>query len=107
MIPTKIYLNPKTLAKVTPDNGDGHTMRVKAFPSKDDAAYTNIDALWHGRDEEPINAVISCGGLLAEFVFPDGKVEYHTIKDKHPAIFEELTRWAYIADIKPSIKEAR
>lgn len=31
MIPKKIYLNPKTLAGLSPTNGEGKTMRVKTF----------------------------------------------------------------------------
>lgn len=57
MIPKKIYLNPKTLAGLSPTNGEGKTMRVKTFASKNDVEYINTSQLWHPADERPKTAV--------------------------------------------------
>lgn len=42
MRPKRIYVNSKTLQKVTAENHAGHTMRVKAFASKQDVEYTDL-----------------------------------------------------------------
>lgn len=54
MRPKRIYVNSKTLQKVTAENHAGHTMRVKAFASKQDVEYTDLSQVWHDGSEVPL-----------------------------------------------------
>lgn len=52
MNPKKIYLNPKTLDGLKATDGEGKTMRVKTFASKNDAEYTDLSQVWHDPNVE-------------------------------------------------------
>lgn len=53
MRPKKIYLNPKTVDALSPTDGEGKTMRVRAFRGKNDAEYTDMSQMIHPISELP------------------------------------------------------
>lgn len=113
MKPKKIYLNPKTIDGLKETDGEGKTMRVKAFPSKNDVEYIDLSQVWHDYTEEPDE---DKGDLLVQGVgkstwghkymlmyycadegllyFPD---ELGTTIP--PFRLSEISRWAYINDL--------
>lgn len=102
MRPKRIYVNSKTLQKVTAENHAGHTMRVKAFASKQDVEYTDLSQVWHTADEE-VN--IGSGSTGVVYQCEDGSTDcfYNAIDllTVDRTAKPKIVRWAYVKDLLP------
>lgn len=114
MRPKKIYLNPKTVEQLTPEMGEGKTMRVRAFKGKDDAEYTDLSQVWHSNEEQPRdgeNLLVACA-MSSTFGWSTMQMWYskeedllHFPTEAHidcpPFKLSEIKSWAYISDLLP------
>lgn len=134
MRPKKIYLNPKTVGQLTPEMGEGKTMRVRAFKGKDDAEYTDLSQLWHDADKElpelmggndyirtsdTLVVELRCSDGSALFPWPVIYVEEAGDAEGHfscqpylnvaPEICakEDVVRWARLYDFRVNARDRR
>lgn len=109
MRPKKIYLNPKTIDQLSPTDGEGKTMRVRAFKGKNDAEYVDLSQVWHPISELPTmhKPVFIIGTIETE----NGKAAEARVSELvNSQVFEscetgfwhsvpEDAIWAYVADL--------
>lgn len=102
MIPKKIYINAKTLENPKTRDGEPKAIRVKTFPSKGDAEYINVDALWHDASERPENGTNilahDANHLMHQVFVYDGDCIFSQ-NCRHRHAWSTVSEWAYVTDI--------
>lgn len=101
MNPKKIYLNPKTLDGLKATDGEGKTMRVKTFASKNDAEYTDLSQVWHdGHDEMPEGVLLMVQVASGNGQWGLAALDRNLI-DNTADFKDAIARWALAADLMP------
>lgn len=107
MRPKKIYLNPKTIDQLSSTDGEGKTMRVRAFKGKNDAEYVDLSQVWHPNTDIPEDGDADLLYILHETEYStEDDMTFHTYNDsKRPDVafpaWEQVKSWAYLSDILP------
>lgn len=105
MRPKKIYLNPKTIDGLKETDGEGKTMRVRAFRGKNDAEYTDVSQMWHETMDgmNPIQSDVLVQLTNGDFVlwassFLWGKTSIELMEQ-----YPDFKRWMWCKDLEKEL----